>query len=40
VAGLERLPRMASFSEGLRNIRLLDAVVASAKAGGAEITID
>jgi predicted dehydrogenase len=40
VAGLERLPRMASFSEGLRNIRLLDAVVASAKADGAEITID
>jgi predicted dehydrogenase len=40
VAGLERLPRMASFEEGLRNIRLLDAVVASAKAGGAEITID
>ena len=40
VAGLERLPRMASFEEGLRNIRLLDAVVASAKAGGAEIVID
>jgi predicted dehydrogenase len=40
VAGLERLPRMASFSEGLHNIRLLDAVVASAKAGGAEIVID
>ena len=40
VAGLERLPRMASFSEGLRNIRLLDAVVASAKAGGAEIATD
>jgi len=40
VAGLERLPRMASFSEGLRNIRLLDAVAASAKAGGAEIVVD
>jgi predicted dehydrogenase len=40
VAGLERLPRMASFEEGLRNIRLLDAVVASAKAGGAEVAID
>ncbi len=40
VAGLERLPRMASFEEGLRNIRLLDAVVASAKAGGAEVVID
>jgi len=40
VAGLEGLPRLASFSEGLHNIRLLDAVVASAKAGGAEVTID
>jgi predicted dehydrogenase len=40
VAGLERLPRMASFEEGLRNIRLLDAVAASAKAGGAEVIID
>jgi predicted dehydrogenase len=40
VAGLERLPRMASFAEGLHNIRLLDAVVASAKAGGAEIGLD
>ena len=40
VAGLERLPHLASFSEGLHNIRLLDAVVASAKAGGAEMAID
>ena len=40
VAGLDRLPRMASFEEGLRNIRLLDAVVASAKAGGADVGID
>ena len=40
VAGLDRLPRMASFEEGLRNIRLLDAVVASAKAGGADVTVD
>ena len=39
VAGLERLPRMASFEEGLRNIRLLDAVVASAKAGGADVAV-
>jgi predicted dehydrogenase len=37
VAGLDRLP---SFAEGLHNIRLLDAVVASAKAGGADIAID
>ncbi len=40
VAGLEGLPRLASFSEGLHNIRLLDAVVASAKAGGADVAID
>src|SRR5829696_4439799 len=40
VAGLEGLPRLASFPEGLHNIRLLDAVVASAKAGGADVTID
>jgi predicted dehydrogenase len=40
VAGLERLPRVASFDEGLHNIRLLDAVVASAKAGGADVAID
>ena len=40
VPGVEGLPRLASFSEGLHNIRLLDAVVASAKAGGADVTID
>ena len=40
VAGLEGLPRLASFSEGLHNIRLLDAVVASAKAGGADVAND
>jgi predicted dehydrogenase len=40
VAGLEGLPRLASFEEGLHNMRLLDAVVASAKAGGAEVAID
>jgi predicted dehydrogenase len=40
VAGLERLPRCASFSEGLRNVRLLDAVVASAKSGGGEVVVD
>jgi predicted dehydrogenase len=40
VAGVEGLPRLASFSEGLHNIRLLDAVVASAKAGGADVTVD
>ncbi|HEY4726355.1 MAG TPA: gfo/Idh/MocA family oxidoreductase, partial [Actinomycetota bacterium] len=40
VAGLDRLPRVASFAEGLRNIRLLDAVAASAKAGGADVVVD
>ena len=39
VAGVEGLPRLASFSEGLHNIRLLDAVVASARAGGADVAI-
>jgi predicted dehydrogenase len=38
-AGLEGLPRLASFEEGLHNLRLLDAVVASAKAGGADVVI-
>ena len=32
--------RGCSFEEGLHNIRLLDAVVASAKAGGADVTVD
>ena len=40
VAGLQGLPRTASFAEGLRNLRLLDAVAASAKAGGAEVSVD
>jgi predicted dehydrogenase len=40
VAGLEGLPRLASFEDGLHNLRLLDAVVASAKAGGADVVID
>jgi predicted dehydrogenase len=39
VAGLEGLPPLASFEEGLHNLRLLDAVVASAKAGGADVAI-
>jgi len=40
VAGLERLPRAPSFEEGLRNLRLLDAVVASAKSGGGDVVVD
>ncbi len=39
VAGLDRMPRSASFEEGLRNLRLLDAVVASAKSGGGGVAI-
>jgi predicted dehydrogenase len=39
VAGLDRLPRPASFEEGLHNLCLLDAVVASAEAGGTEVTV-
>ncbi len=39
VAGLDRLPRSPSFEDGLRNVRLLNAVVASAQSGGAEVVI-
>ena len=40
VAGMDRLPPCPSFEEGLRNVRLLDAVVASAKSGGGDVVID
>jgi predicted dehydrogenase len=40
VAGLDRLPPCPSLEQGLHNLRLLDAVVASAEAGGAEVAID
>jgi predicted dehydrogenase len=40
VAGLDRLPRCPSFEEGLRNVRLLQAVVASAKSGGGDVVVD
>jgi predicted dehydrogenase len=39
VAGIERLPACSSFEDGLRNLRLLEAVVASAKGGGAEVEV-
>jgi predicted dehydrogenase len=39
VAGIEGLPPCPSFEEGLRNVRLLEAVVASAKAGGGEAEV-
>jgi predicted dehydrogenase len=38
VSGLDGLPRMASFEEGLHNMRLIENVVASAQAGGREVT--
>jgi predicted dehydrogenase len=39
VAGMDRLPRPASFEEGVHNLRLLDAVVASAEANGADVAV-
>jgi predicted dehydrogenase len=39
VAGLDRLPRVPSFADGLRNLRLLAAVTESAASGGAEVEI-
>ena len=39
MAGVFALPRVASFEEGLRNMRLLRAVTESAKAGGASILV-
>jgi predicted dehydrogenase len=39
VAGLEGLPRMASFEDGLHNMRLIENIVASARAGGSEVAV-
>jgi predicted dehydrogenase len=39
VAGLDHLPRTPSFEDGLRNLRLLGAVVESAKAGGTTVAV-
>jgi predicted dehydrogenase len=39
VAGVTGLPRVASFEDGLRNMRLLRAVTESAKAGGVSIPV-
>ena len=38
VAGIKGLPPVPSFAEGLHNMRLLSAVVASAASGGGEVT--
>ena len=40
VAGVEGLPPCPTFEDGLRNLRLLGAVVTSAQTGGAAVTID
>ncbi|HEY0813681.1 MAG TPA: Gfo/Idh/MocA family oxidoreductase [Pseudonocardia sp.] len=39
VAGVGKLPPVPSFAHGLRNLRLLDAVVESAQSGGAEVAV-
>jgi predicted dehydrogenase len=39
VAGLEGLPSCPTFEEGLHNMHIEEAVVASAAAGGAEIAV-
>lgn len=39
VAALDRLPAVPSFEHGLHNLRLIDAIVASAASGGAAVSI-
>jgi predicted dehydrogenase len=39
VAGLDHLPRVPSFEQGLRNLHILASVTKSAKSGGAEINV-
>jgi predicted dehydrogenase len=39
VAGLDRLPPVPTFAHGLHNLRLVAAVVESAKSGGAEVVV-
>ena len=40
VAGVDGLPPCPTFEDGLRNLRLLGAVVSSAQSGGTAVTID
>jgi predicted dehydrogenase len=40
VAGVEGLPPCPSFEDGLRNLRLLQAVVRSGETGGAAVSVD
>jgi predicted dehydrogenase len=39
IAGLDRLPPVPSLAEGLHNMRLLEAVVASANDGGKNVPV-
>jgi predicted dehydrogenase len=39
IAGLDELPHCPSFAEGLHNLRVLDAVVASARADGQSVAV-
>lgn len=39
VSGIEHLPPCPPLTEGLRNLRLLQAVVTSARSGGSEVTV-
>jgi predicted dehydrogenase len=40
VAGLDGVPRCPSFRHGLRNLRVLQAIVESARTGGTEVSVD
>ena len=39
IADVGTLPRVPNFAHGLRNLRLLDAVVRSAQAGGMGVSV-
>jgi predicted dehydrogenase len=39
VAGIDGLPPVPSLAHGVHNLRLLDAVVASAQSSGAEVAM-
>ena len=39
IAGLDGLPRCPSLAEGEHNLRVLDAVVASARQDGRSVTV-
>jgi predicted dehydrogenase len=39
IAGTDGLPRCPRLAEGLHNLRVLDAIVASAAEGGRQVTV-